>query len=1511
MEKVVIRVKKLITKIYKPTLFLLSLGFVFFIYHFSQAELDTLSQTDWSGGVGSLTATQYSSATNIDDSTAGEITLALNGEKFSNTGFENNLTGWSATETFNSKSLDVDGADEYIAVADTTDFTFGDGATDSPFSLSTWVYVDDYNGESFDVIAKFSSGATEYQLLIYGGTSALVGFNIYGSLGGTNYISKKSSSAITVGGWNHIVATYDASEVVGGMHVYINGSLDDGATAALNYANMSNGTSPLYMAGSLGALRYPDMKIDETAIWDKALSLSEVTEIYNSGVPTDLSSHSATANIISWWRMGEGYDYTLDQGAIFDQVGSHNGITNNTEVADAVDFVPGAQGAIVTNHNSITNNTLITHNGSLGSLRVVATSTSAYNVTQSINVGDTDTYNLVAYAYTDGSAITIADAELVVNGSTITTTYTAAGGGWYKLSGTTAGTASSIAYGVQVKASATIYLDDVSLYKNASSGTLTSNIFDTTASSQWGIVTFTTSGTGFATIRVRSDSSSDMSGAADFSTCSPIVSGQDISRNNCITDGDQYLQYQVYLSASDSSSAPVFEDFNVKYVINSSVEGATIALRVASYNTYVGLGADGSDKNNAIEKHINRVQPDILTLNEMNDAARSLISGGWAAALGYDYYTNATGGNSSQYNPSILSKYPILNSHYVLSAGGGNEMGILFLFTEIDISSLTTQKRLGVYSIHTSPICNVLPCIYPNASNSATEFERAIQFQRLATDITSTTSAYPTMEIIVMGDHNADTAKNQSESFASDPGGHTWAFTLGSDITFPVQYARFPEEQYGDINMSIVDAKLLDGEYYTISTPNPNPGFIIPMRIDYISVSDGLEIDGSEVLNSETDGVGGITKYNSVLTSGDSAVASDHNMVFADLAIVTDITPPVISLTALSPDPNTDNTPSLTGTATEASNTANTVSSVEFQMNGTGGSWTACSADDGAFDEAAEAFTCAVTATLSDGSHTIYIRATDSVSNTTTNGNASTDTFVIDTTVPVLSLTALSPDPTSSTTPVILGTATDATGTVTSVEFQMDGTGGSWTACTADDSTFDEAAEAFTCTTVTELSDGSHTIYIRTTDDASNTTTDLNASTDTFVIDTIAPSTPVASPISGLYPTNQSVDLLSQGSASIRYSTSTALTSCSAGTLYSTPISITSSQTVYTLGCDDAQNTASASFTYTLFDNTPKSFPAGWSTPPVALENGFNPIINSNKEVTSDRVIKLKLDAGQDVDRMIVSTQEDFSDTGIEKYDAEKEFDLCSEFSGFVKKETCLDGEYTVYIKYYTKYGVDSDVFSKKITLKSKQPNILPDTQEIIKSSAKLVKDLHFGFRDAQVLLLQKILNKIGFTVAKTGWGSIGNETDFFGNATSKALVKFQEANKDKQKQIFSEKGFVGPVTRELINSSENIGTSINTDIIANNSDVIKNNNNSISAIFTGPLTIGQTSKDITRLQTLLATNKNIYPQGIISGYFGTLTEKAVQAFQLKYGVVSSSSDVGFGYVGPKTREMLSKVFGQ
>ncbi len=73
------------------------------------------------------------------------------------------------------------------------------------------------------------------------------------------------------------------------------------------------------------------------------------------------------------------------------------------------------------------------------------------------------------------------------------------------------------------------------------------------------------------------------------------------------------------------------------------------------------------------------------------------------------------------------------------------------------------------------------------------------------------------------------------------------------------------------------------------------------------------------------------------------------------------------------------------------------------------------------------------------------------------------------------------------------------------------------------------------------------------------------------------------------------------------------------------------------------------------------------------------------------------------------------------------------------------------------------------------------------------------------------------------------------------------------------------------------------------------------------------TGGEVSRLQAYLSEDIKIYPEQIVSGYFGGLTEKAVQRWQAKNRVVSSGSPAttGYGIVGPKTRAAVNAAMAK
>ncbi|MFH1894502.1 MAG: peptidoglycan-binding protein [Patescibacteria group bacterium] len=70
-------------------------------------------------------------------------------------------------------------------------------------------------------------------------------------------------------------------------------------------------------------------------------------------------------------------------------------------------------------------------------------------------------------------------------------------------------------------------------------------------------------------------------------------------------------------------------------------------------------------------------------------------------------------------------------------------------------------------------------------------------------------------------------------------------------------------------------------------------------------------------------------------------------------------------------------------------------------------------------------------------------------------------------------------------------------------------------------------------------------------------------------------------------------------------------------------------------------------------------------------------------------------------------------------------------------------------------------------------------------------------------------------------------------------------------------------------------------------------------------LRVGMSGDDIKTLQELLASDPDIYPEGLITGYFGKLTEKAVKKFQKKACIET------VGLVGPQTMRRINELLTQ
>jgi len=236
----------------------------------------------------------------------------------------------SATGFENTYSLDFDGVDDYISMTQTAAYTVT--------SLSMWVKTtkvfgvnvrdslasnDSFNQGRDFVIADTPTSSNDAYIAMFAGAI------IYGK------ISASGGIPINDGNWHHLVWTYDSTAgTSAAINMYV-----DGANQYSEAANTSFWAREIkyqyFSFPKLAGVSYFEGNMDEVSIWDSVLSGADVITLYNSGVPTDLSSALASTPD-GWWRNGDGATYPT----IPDEIASNDGTMTNMIAGDIEADVP-------------------------------------------------------------------------------------------------------------------------------------------------------------------------------------------------------------------------------------------------------------------------------------------------------------------------------------------------------------------------------------------------------------------------------------------------------------------------------------------------------------------------------------------------------------------------------------------------------------------------------------------------------------------------------------------------------------------------------------------------------------------------------------------------------------------------------------------------------------------------------------------------------------------------------------------------------------------------------------------------------------------------------------------------------------------------------------------------------------------------------------------------------------------------------------------------------------------
>lgn len=230
-------------------------------------------------------------------------------------------------------SMAFDGVDEYINFGNILNTEYNE-----PVSWSFWFRRGATAGG--DIIQKATS-SNDYRGFNIGMSGSKPRWRLISSASTTNFIRKIGNTAINQGVWNFWVCTYDGSGNLNGLKIYINGVEETYSTSqgVLNNTIINNENLEFSRSTTFGALTPINGDLMYVAQYTSEILASDVTSLYNSGVPVDPRDVGLSPSFFA--PLGgpndtfNGADWT-----IIDEINGNNGTSVNMEEADKTSETP-------------------------------------------------------------------------------------------------------------------------------------------------------------------------------------------------------------------------------------------------------------------------------------------------------------------------------------------------------------------------------------------------------------------------------------------------------------------------------------------------------------------------------------------------------------------------------------------------------------------------------------------------------------------------------------------------------------------------------------------------------------------------------------------------------------------------------------------------------------------------------------------------------------------------------------------------------------------------------------------------------------------------------------------------------------------------------------------------------------------------------------------------------------------------------------------------------------------
>ena len=204
----------------------------------------------------------------------------------------------------------------------------------SSFTISAWANAETLTTAD-TLVGQWRNGNTSNSAFLMYLVSNTMHFYI-GS--GSSAILAGGDTTLSTGQWYHFCATWDGATT----KLYINGVQESttGSASSINTTTVDLLIGAYNNSAGTGVetAKTWNGQMSNVSIWNSALTSTQVTEIYNEGVPQNLNNHSAYLNLVSWWQLGSNSSFNTNW-TVLDEKGSNNGTSVNMTEADIVDGV--------------------------------------------------------------------------------------------------------------------------------------------------------------------------------------------------------------------------------------------------------------------------------------------------------------------------------------------------------------------------------------------------------------------------------------------------------------------------------------------------------------------------------------------------------------------------------------------------------------------------------------------------------------------------------------------------------------------------------------------------------------------------------------------------------------------------------------------------------------------------------------------------------------------------------------------------------------------------------------------------------------------------------------------------------------------------------------------------------------------------------------------------------------------------------------------------------------------